>query len=72
MEDTKDMNKHNNKSVESEKHIIEPLHQNNDSCETSKRFEKLNSFHVFSFEPEREIESLNIINHINALCFVAI
>lgn len=39
MEDTKDMNKHN-KSVESEKHIIEPMHQNNDSCETSKRFEK--------------------------------
>jgi hypothetical protein len=29
MEDTKDMNKHN-KSVESEKHIIEPLHQNNE------------------------------------------
>jgi hypothetical protein len=40
MEDTKGMNKHN-KSVESEKHIIEPLHQNNDSCEMSKRFEKL-------------------------------
>lgn len=69
MEDTKDMNKHN-KSVESEKHIIEPMHQNNDSCETSKRFVKTH-FMYSVLNQIKEIESLNI-KYINALCFAAI